>query len=121
MKSVCLMRQAKWSPSLVPTDDQSVYLILDDFGRHGRCWREADVEKADLETVITDLWMASTTTLSRSSASTRPKPGRATCQKTSPRKSRGDAVSMEMKSRLACRTSWSDTRYALIGDSSGLF
>ena len=28
---------------------------MDDFGRHGHCWREAGVEVTDLETVITDL------------------------------------------------------------------
>jgi hypothetical protein len=49
------MRQSNWSPSLVPSEDHSVYLIVDDFGRHGRCWRETDVESADFETVITDL------------------------------------------------------------------
>jgi hypothetical protein len=26
-----------------------------DFGHHGRCWRETDIETTDLETVITDL------------------------------------------------------------------
>ena len=49
------MRQSKWSPTLVPNDDQTVYLVLDDFGQIGRCWRETDVEATDLETVITDL------------------------------------------------------------------
>jgi hypothetical protein len=34
---------------------QSVYLVVDDLGRNGRVWREADVETADLETVILDL------------------------------------------------------------------
>jgi hypothetical protein len=36
----------------VPTDDQSVYLVVDDFGKHGRAWRETDVEATDLETII---------------------------------------------------------------------
>src|SRR4051794_22839918 len=44
-----------WTPSIVPTDDQSIYLVLDDFGDIGRAWRETDVEKTDLETVITDM------------------------------------------------------------------
>lgn len=30
-------------------------LVLDDFGRHGRAWRETDIRETDLETVITDL------------------------------------------------------------------
>ena len=44
-----------WTPSIVPPDDQSVYLVLEDFGRHGRAWRESDVEKVDIDTVITDM------------------------------------------------------------------
>lgn len=43
------------TPSIVPTEDQTVYLVLDDFVDFGRCWREASVEKTDLETVISDL------------------------------------------------------------------
>jgi hypothetical protein len=44
------------APSIVPmSDDQNVYLVVDDFGRNGRAYREADVEQADLETVIIDL------------------------------------------------------------------
>jgi hypothetical protein len=45
-----------WTPSIVPAGEhQSVYLVVDDFGDLGRCWRETDVEATDLETVITDL------------------------------------------------------------------
>ena len=45
-----------WTPSIVPEeDDQNVYLVVDDFGRNGRVYRETDVENADLETVIVDL------------------------------------------------------------------
>jgi hypothetical protein len=40
------------TPSIVPSDDQNVYLVVDDLGRLGRVWRETDVEKTDLETVI---------------------------------------------------------------------
>jgi len=37
-------------------DDIEIYLVLDDFGeRLGRAWRETDEERADRETVITDL------------------------------------------------------------------
>jgi hypothetical protein len=32
-----------------------VYLVIDDFGRNGRVYREADVETTDLETVILDM------------------------------------------------------------------
>jgi hypothetical protein len=44
-----------WTPSIVPSDDQTVYLVVDDFGKHGRAWRETDVEQTDLETVIIDM------------------------------------------------------------------
>jgi hypothetical protein len=45
-----------WTPSIVPGGvDQNVYLVVDDFGRLGRSWREADVERTDLETVIRDM------------------------------------------------------------------
>jgi hypothetical protein len=43
------------SPAHAPGDDQNVYLVVDDFGKLGRAWREADVEATDLETVIGDL------------------------------------------------------------------
>jgi hypothetical protein len=35
--------------------DQTVYLVLDRFGRNGCVWRETDAVHADLETVIADL------------------------------------------------------------------
>jgi hypothetical protein len=46
-----------WTPSIVPSgDSETVYLVLDDFGDLGRCWRETDFEtSADLETIIADL------------------------------------------------------------------
>jgi hypothetical protein len=43
------------SPSIVPGADRDVYLVLDDFGRMGCAWREANVEDTTLETVIDDL------------------------------------------------------------------
>ena len=50
------MRTSTWTPSIVPTgDDQTVYLVKDDFGPLGAVWREADAETTDLKTVITDL------------------------------------------------------------------
>jgi hypothetical protein len=37
-----------WTPSIVPNgNDQNVYLVVDDFGRLGRSYRETDVERAD--------------------------------------------------------------------------
>ena len=50
------MRKSGWTPSIVPTDEgQTVYLVVDDLGRLGRVWCEANVEATDLETVIRDL------------------------------------------------------------------
>ena len=49
------MSEPMSSPSIVPTDDQNIYLVVDDFGSHGKAWRETDVETTDLETVISDL------------------------------------------------------------------
>jgi hypothetical protein len=45
-----------WTPSIVPVGlDQTVYLVLDVFGRLGRAWRETDYERSDLESVLPDL------------------------------------------------------------------
>jgi hypothetical protein len=50
------MPRTGWTPSIVPKgDEQNVYLVVDDFGRNGRAYREADVETTDLEAVIADL------------------------------------------------------------------
>ncbi|MBR1187284.1 hypothetical protein [Bradyrhizobium sp. AUGA SZCCT0160] len=50
------MRTSNWTPSIVPTgNDETVYLVADDFGKIGRAWRETDYETTDLETVIQDL------------------------------------------------------------------
>ena len=51
-----IMRRSNWTPSIVPSgDDETVYLVAEDFGRLGRAWREADYESTDLETVIQEL------------------------------------------------------------------
>ena len=50
------MRTPNWTPSIVPDDqDQSIYMVANDFGKIGRAWVEADYETTDLETVIQDL------------------------------------------------------------------
>lgn len=40
------------APSLVPSFDVTVYIVLNDFGRLGRAYLETDEAEADLETVI---------------------------------------------------------------------
>jgi hypothetical protein len=50
------MPRRGWTPSIVPYGaDQTVYLVVDRFGGLGAAYRETDVERTDLETVITDL------------------------------------------------------------------
>src|SRR3981081_1841622 len=47
------MRRSNWTPSIVPIgDDHNVYLVMDDLGRLGRVWREADDRAAELEAVL---------------------------------------------------------------------
>jgi hypothetical protein len=77
------MRQSKWAPSIIP-EDQTVYLVLDDFGHLGQAWRETDVKDAELEAVITDLLEGRTTTRCGSWASTPPRAGRAMSQRMLP-------------------------------------
>jgi hypothetical protein len=44
------------TPSLVPYGaDQTVYLVVDRFGRLGSVYRETEVERTDLETIIAGL------------------------------------------------------------------
>jgi hypothetical protein len=50
------MRRSSWTPSIVPNDhDQTVYLVVDDFGRQGLSFHETNLDRTDLEAVITDL------------------------------------------------------------------
>src|SRR3954466_16035704 len=42
------------SPSVVPSDDGTVYVVLDDFGQLGRAYRETDERAADLDSVVAD-------------------------------------------------------------------
>jgi hypothetical protein len=45
-----------WTPSIVSNGtDQTVYLVLNDFGRLGRAYCEASEDRSDLETTISDL------------------------------------------------------------------
>jgi hypothetical protein len=50
------MPRTGWTPSIVPGGaDQTVYLVVDNYGSLGTAYRETDVERIELETVITDL------------------------------------------------------------------
>jgi hypothetical protein len=49
------MPKTGWSPGIVPVGaDETAYLVIDAFSS-GTVYRETEVEKADLETVIGDL------------------------------------------------------------------
>jgi hypothetical protein len=62
------MRDSNRTPSIVPRgDDETVYLVADDFGHHGRCWRETDIDATDLETVLPTFSTANTTSAPSSS------------------------------------------------------
>ena len=46
----------KWTPSTVPYGaDQTVFLLVDRFGELGSVYRETEIERTDIETVISDL------------------------------------------------------------------
>jgi len=45
-----------WTPGIVPYGaDETVYLVVDSLGAHGGIYREIEIERADLETVISDM------------------------------------------------------------------
>ena len=48
------MSNSNWTPSIIPkSDDQDVYLVVDDLGSYGEVWREVETVATDVETVIT--------------------------------------------------------------------
>ena len=50
------MYKSSWTPSMVPYGaDQTVYLVVDRFGDGGSVYRETEVERTDIENVISDL------------------------------------------------------------------
>src|SRR5215212_3513978 len=49
------MSKTDWSPGIVPYGaDETVYLVVDSFS-DGTVYRETEIEKADIETIIGDL------------------------------------------------------------------
>ena len=50
------MPSTGWTPRIVPYGaDQTVYLVVDRFGRHSSVYRETEIERTDLDTIIADL------------------------------------------------------------------
>ena len=44
------------TPSIVPTRDDTVYIVEDDFGPIGRAWRETESDSADRATTLNELY-----------------------------------------------------------------
>jgi uncharacterized protein YcbK (DUF882 family) len=73
------------SPSIIPDAvDRDVYLVLDDFRRLGRSWRETDEEDCDRATLVRALLEGQYNAPVQVICSTRPKAGRAMCRRKSP-------------------------------------
>ena len=49
------MPRKGWTPSIVPKGAKTVYLVVDRFGGLRTAYRDTDIERTDLETVIIDL------------------------------------------------------------------
>jgi hypothetical protein len=50
------MSETSWSPDKVPYGaDETVHLVIDSFGTNGTVYRETEIEKADVETIVGDL------------------------------------------------------------------
>ena len=50
------MPRSGWTPTIVPYGaDQTAYIVVDGFGTNGNVYRETEVERTDLETIISDL------------------------------------------------------------------
>jgi hypothetical protein len=49
------VRGTGWTPKVVPYGvDETVYLVIDRFGGLGTVYRETEVERTDLETIVSD-------------------------------------------------------------------
>ena len=100
------MRRSNWTPSIVPNgDDHNVYLVMDDLGRLGRVWREADDYVAELDAVILDFWPVNIKARSAWLPSTPPSNGHRTFPPTSPRSCAGAAICSSATFRSSCRIS----------------
>ena len=49
------MPAVRWTPGVVPYGaDQTVYVVVDSFCANGAAFRESEVERSDLETIVSD-------------------------------------------------------------------
>lgn len=80
------MRKSNWTPSIIPNgNDQTVYLVADDFGKPGRAWAEAITKPPTWRSSSMTSLRGSTATRSGSSHSTLSNTGRKTSPKMYPR------------------------------------
>jgi len=113
------MRRSSWSPSVVPSDDETVYLVADDFGKIGRCWRETDMENTDLETVLNDLLTGEYKNLVNVVGFNTAEGWSRDVSEELPTRSGGAATCRLRRCRRTCRSSWSDMNGPPTGDSFG--
>ena len=114
------MPRTGWTPSLAPKgDDPTVYLVVDDFGRNGRIFREADIEATDLDTVVADSSTVNIKTRCASSRSTPPRAGHRTYRPRSPKSGAAVASFKCATCRRAFKILWSATRAATVSSRCG--
>jgi hypothetical protein len=88
-----------WTPRIVPYGaDQTVYLVVDRFGPFGSVYRETEVERTDIETIIADLCQGNSTTRFASWHSTRWSIGQRTSRNRSLTKFKPAATLMVLRS-----------------------
>src|SRR3954451_24949690 len=92
------------SPSIVLSNDQDVYLLLDNYGEWGTAWRETDIEATDFESVITDLLEGQYINPVRVVGFNFRKPGFATSQKTWSGGFANDAPIRTAAYRISCKS-----------------
>jgi hypothetical protein len=99
------MPRTGWTPSLVPYGaDQTAHLVIDRF-RGDTVYRETEVERADLETIISDLMSGQFDDPTSSSPSTRLSIGRKMSRNISPSKFQPAAISKACPSPSTSGTS----------------
>jgi hypothetical protein len=103
-------------PSIVPDDDdRNVYIVLDDFGRTGRAYRETDAERADLEAIIRDMLEGQHQNPVRMVGITPPKNGHRMSQAMLPKSCAADATCKCATCHPSLRTLFN----AMTGSSTG--
>jgi hypothetical protein len=95
-----------WTPRIVPYGaDQTVYLVIDRFRGLGTVYRETEVERADLETIIAGLMSGQFNDPIRVVAFNTLSIGRRTSQNISPSKFKPTAISKAPPSPSTSETS----------------